>query len=173
MANKTIDAQAGVVASSIASLAGKYLTFTLDRESYGLPVLKVREIIRLPVIRSVPNLPMHVRGVINLRGKIVPVVDLRLRFGFAEASSTDQSCIVVVQVTARQGGTNAMGLIVDAVEEVVQIAAGELEPTPDFGQDLNTDYLLGMAKVKGVVKALLDIDRILVGDLSALENVTM
>lgn len=139
-------------------LAGKYLTFVLAGDSFGIPVLKVREIIRLTDIRTIPGMPEHVCGVINLRGKIIPVLDLRLRFGMPAAAATDETCIVVVQVANAQARTVATGLVVDGVEEVVQIAAGDIENTPDFGSGGAADYLLGMAKVKGVVKALLDID---------------
>jgi purine-binding chemotaxis protein CheW len=142
-------------------LAGKYLTFNLHGESYGIEVLKVREIIRLTGITAVPQMPAHVRGVINLRGRIIPVMDLRLRFGFAEAGATDQTCIIVVQVKLSDGKSAQMGLVVDAVEEVINIAAADIEETPDFGGQVSTDYIVGMAKVRGVVKTLLDIDRVL------------
>ena len=146
------------------SLAGKYLTFALGGESYAIPVLKVREIIRLTSITTVPQMPDYIRGVINLRGKIIPVMDLRLRFGFAGAANTEQNCIVVVQVKNLGGQATAMGLVVDAVEEVAQIAAVDIEETPDFGAQVDTQYILGMAKIKGAVKALLDIDRVIGGD---------
>ena len=148
-------------------LAGKYLTFSLHNESYGIEVLKVREIIRIANITMVPQMPAYVRGVINLRGKIIPVLDLRLRFGLSQADSTDQTCIIVVQVKVHEGKTTQMGLVVDAVEEVVNIAGGDIEETPDFGSTLIADYLLGMAKVKGLVKTLLDIDRVLAADAVA------
>lgn len=149
-------------------LAGKYLTFRLHDESYGIDVLKVREIIRLTNITAVPQMPAYVRGVINLRGKIIPVTDLRVRFGFPEAQNTDLTCIVVVQVKLADGKTTQMGLIVDGVEEVINITAGDIEETPDFGAQIATDYILGMAKIKGFVKALLDIDCVLtVGGLQA------
>src|ERR1035437_4595693 len=144
--------------------AGKYLTFTLHDESYGIDVLKVREIIRLTTITVVPQLPAYVRGVINLRGKIIPVMDLRLKFGFAEAASTEQTCIIVVQVKLPDGKTVPMGLVVDGVEEVANIAGADIEETPDFGGQICTDYILGMAKVKNAVKALLDIDGVVGAD---------
>ncbi len=159
--------QISVTADSLAALAGKYLTFILGGESYAIPVLKVREIIRLTSITAVPQMPDYIRGVINLRGKIIPVMDLRRRFGFADAASADQNCIVVVQVKMPAGQTTAMGLIVDAVEEVAQLAAGDIEETPDFGSQISTDCLLGMAKIKGVVKALLDIDTVIGGETVA------
>jgi len=143
-----------------ASLPGKYLTFTLQGESYGIEVLKVREIIRHLAITTVPQMPGYIRGVINLRGKIIPVMDLRVRFGFPNATDTEQTCIVVVQVTLPDGKATPMGLVVDGVEEVLNFYAADIEETPDFGGQIAVDYILGMAKVKGVVKVLLDIDRV-------------
>ena len=142
------------------NLAGKYLTFTLHHESYGIDVLKVREIIRQTIITVVPQMPDYVRGVINLRGKIIPVMDLRLRFGFADAASTEHTCIIVVQVKLPDGKSTQMGLVVDGVEEVANIAAADIEETPNFGGQITTDYIVGMAKLKGAVKTLLDIDGI-------------
>ena len=153
------------VAGRKSKLAGKYLTFTLQQESYGIDVLQVREIIRLTDITAVPQMPAYIRGVINLRGKIIPVLDLRMRFGFPDAGRTDQTCIIVVQVKLPDGRSTAMGLVVDGVEEVFNIADGEIEETPDFGAQLDTDYILGMAKIKGSVKALLDIDKVIAGDV--------
>jgi purine-binding chemotaxis protein CheW len=147
-----------------SKLAGKYLTFTLQHESYGIDVLQVREIIRLTNITAVPQMPDYIRGVINLRGKIIPVLDLRLRFGFPDAGHTDQTCIVVVQVKLADGKSTPMGLVVDGVEEVLNIADADIEETPDFGAQLDTDYILGMAKIKGAVKALLDIDQVVAAD---------
>lgn len=145
-------------------LGGKYLTFTLHRESYGIDVLKVREIIRLTNITTVPQMPDYVRGVINLRGKIIPVIDLRLKFGFPNAESTEHTCIIVVQVKLPDGKATPMGLVVDGVEEVTSLTAADIEETPDFGGQIATDYILGMAKVKGAVKTLLEIDRVLTGE---------
>ena len=142
-------------------LAGKYLTFRLGDESYGIAVLKIREIIRLTSITAVPQMPDYVRGVINLRGKVIPVVGLGSKFGLAAAKSTERTCIVVVQVELASHTKALMGLIVDGVEEVAYIAAQDIEETPDFGASLDTKYILGMAKVKNVVKSLLDIDRII------------
>lgn len=144
--------------SASRSKAGKYLTFTLHNESYGIDVLKVREIIRLTTITVVPQMPAYVRGVINLRGKIIPVMDLRLKFGFSEATSTEHTCIIVVQVKLPDGKPAQMGLVVDGVEEVANIAGADIEETPDFGGQIDTDYIVGMAKIKGAVKTLLDID---------------
>ncbi len=144
--------------------AGKYLTFALGRESYGIQVLKIREIIRYTDITAVPQMPGHVKGVINLRGKIIPVIDLRIRFGLATTDPTERTCIVVVHVGFPGGTSSQMGLIVDAVEEVALIAQADIEETPDFGGSIDTKCLLGMAKIKGVVKTLLDIDRVVASE---------
>lgn len=146
-------------ASATSSLAGKYLTVVLENEAYGIGVLKVREIIRMQKITPVPQMPAFVKGVINLRGRVIPVVDLRVKFG-VKAEFAERTCIVVVQVKLPTDQTVQMGLIVDSVEEVVTLQAGEIEPTPEFGAKIDTAYLLGMAKVKGAVKTLLDIDRV-------------
>ena len=143
-----------------ASQAGKYLTFVLGREGYGVPVLKVREIIRLSAITPVPQMPDYVKGVLNLRGKIIPVTDLRLKFRLARAEDTERTCIVVVQIATAEGTTTAVGLIVDAVEEVANLTDADIEPTPDFAGAVATDYILGIAKLKGSVKALLDLDKV-------------
>jgi purine-binding chemotaxis protein CheW len=148
-------------AGLVQKLAGKYLTFNIQHESYGIDVLQVREIIRLTEITAVPQMPSYVKGVINLRGKIIPVIDLRLRFGFSDITNTDLTCIVVVQVKLPDGKATQMGLIVDGVEEVVNLAAADIEETPEFGGQISADYILGMAKIKGSVKALLDITSVL------------
>ena len=149
--------------SAPATLAGKYLTIGLGAEAYGIPVLRVREIIRLQKITPVPQMPTYVKGVINLRGRVIPIVDLRVKFG-VPAEFADRTCIVVVQVRLASEQTVPMGLIVDRVEEVANLAAAEIEPTPDFGAKLNTDYILGLAKGKGQVKTLLDLDRVIAAD---------
>jgi purine-binding chemotaxis protein CheW len=141
------------------ALAGKYLTFALGEEEYGLPVLRVREIIKMMDITVVPQVPHHVKGVINLRGKVIPVVDLRLKFGFPENDYSERTSIIVVQVTM-SGASALMGIVVDAVSEVLNIAADDIEETPDFGDTVRTDYLNAVAKVKGTVKLLLDLDRV-------------
>jgi len=148
----------------MSRLSGKYLTFNLQKESYGIDVLKVREIIRLTTITAVPQMPAYVRGVINLRGKIIPVMDLRVRFEFPNAASTEQTCIIVVQVKLPDGKATQMGLVVDGVEEVINIAESDIEETPSFGGQICTDYIIGIAKVKNAVKALLDIDGIVGAD---------
>jgi purine-binding chemotaxis protein CheW len=140
--------------------AGKYLTFQLSNEEFGIRVLKVREIMGLQEITAVPQTPVHIKGVINLRGKVVPVIDLRLKFGLPAAEYTQRTCIIVTQLQAESGQV-LMGIVVDGVSEVLNLAGGEIEDTPNFGEDISGGYLLGMAKVKGKVKILLDIDRVL------------
>lgn len=146
---------------------GKYLTFTLNHESYGIRVLKIREIIRVQEITVVPQMPEYVKGVINLRGKIIPILDMRIKFGLP-ADMSDSTCIIVVQLAGIQGVSNQMGLIVDGVEEVINIASGDIEDAPHFGSSLSTKYIVGMAKVKGVVKILVDIDRVIGADAAEL-----
>ena len=150
--------------AATASLTGKHLTFNLQNESYGIDVLKVREIIRLISITALPQMPDYVKGVINLRGKIIPVIDLRLRFGFDGVKDTDSTCIIVVQVKMPDGKNTQMGLVVDGVEEVVNLTDSDIEKTPDFGGNISTNFIIGMAKVKGTVKSLLNIDRVLAAD---------
>jgi len=147
--------------------AGKYLTFTLAGEEYGVPVLRVREIIKMMDITEVPQVPPHVKGVLNLRGKVIPVVDLRLKFGFTKVDITSRTCIIVVEV-ALAASRVMMGVIVDHVSEVLNIVADEIAPTPEFGDRVCTDHIKGMAKVKGTVKILLDLDRVLGTDDAAL-----
>jgi len=148
-----------IVASNFNHLAGKYLTIALDNESYGLAVMKVREIIRLQKITPIPQVPEFVKGVINLRGRVIPVIDLRVKFGL-RADFAERTCIVVVQVDLAQTKPIQMGLIVDSVDEVLNVSTDMIEPTPDFGTFIDTSYLLGMVKAKGQVKTLLDIDRV-------------
>lgn len=139
---------------------GKYLTFCLAGEEYGIGILKVKEIIGIMPITVVPQTPKYIKGVINLRGKVIPVIDLRLKFSIAAAEFTERTCIVVVEITAA-GRTIMMGIVVDSVSEVLNIKAADIEETPSFGTKLNTEYILGMAKTGGSIKILLDIDRIL------------
>ena len=141
-------------------LVGKYLTFALGNEEYSVPVLKVREIIKIMDITAVPQVPEYVKGVVNLRGKVIPVVDLRLKFGFPAQDYTERTCIIVVEV-ALATGARMMGIIVDHVSEVLNVAAEQIEQTPEFGDEIQTDYMKGIAKVQGQVKILLDLDRVL------------
>jgi len=151
---------ANAVSQKTEQRAGKYLTFQLGSEEFAIQVLRVREIMGVQEITAVPQTASYVKGVINLRGKVIPVVDLRLKFGLPELEYTQRTCIIVVQVQAETEKL-PIGVIVDAVSEVLTLQAGEIEDTPDFGNGVSTPYLLGMAKIKGKVKILLDIDRVL------------
>ena len=144
----------------MAEREGKYLTFTLAGEEYGIGILKIKEIIGMMPITSVPRTPAFVKGVINLRGKVIPVMDLRLRFGMEELEYNERTCIIVVEMEG-QAGTALIGIVVDSVSEVLNIKGDDIEDTPTFGAKLNTEYILGMAKMEGGVKILLDIDQVL------------
>lgn len=137
---------------------GKYLTFSLAEEDYGVEILKVREIIGLMDITAVPQMPHYMKGVINLRGKVIPVVDLRLKFGMPAAEYTEQTCTIVVDVG------NLMGIIVDTVQEVLDIDTNQIDPPPPLGVSVDTSFILGMGKVKEEVKILLDIDQVLTAE---------
>ena len=156
----TLTAPTGTSAVTADARSGKYLTFQLGPEEFGIRVLKVREIMGIQEITAVPQTPAHVKGVINLRGKVVPVIDLRLKFGLPSAEYSQRTCIIVTQVTG-EAGLILVGVIVDGVSEVLNLGTADIEDTPDFGEEVATQYLLGLAKVKGKVKILLDIDRVL------------
>ena len=154
----------------MADREGKYLTFTMAGEEYGIGILKIKEIIGMMTITTVPQTPDFVKGVINLRGKVIPVVDLRLRFGMEAIDYTERTCIIVVEIEG-PSGTVLIGIVVDSVSEVLNIRAEDIEDTPTFGTKLNTDYIFGMAKMEGGVKILLDIDRVLsTEEVAALEK---
>ena len=142
------------------NLTGKYLTFRIGEESFGVDVLKIREIIRMQKITPVPQMPTHVRGVINLRGKVIPVFDLRAKFNLPPGEADSRNCIVVVQAQSA-ATTVIVGLIVDAVEEVINIQQNQCEPAPDMGGGLNNGYVLCLAKIKSEVKTLLAIDKVI------------
>lgn len=158
----TTPLQAGQTAlpPGLATRAGKYLIFNLAAEEFGTEVLKVREIMGLQDITSIPQVPAYVKGVINLRGKVIPVIDLRVKFGMEPQEYTARTCIVVMR-TQQADDDMFIGMIVDGVVEVLSLAACDIEDTPDFGPGIVTPYLTGMAKVKGTVKILLDIDQVL------------
>jgi len=139
---------------------GKYLTFALGREEYGIGILKVKEIIGILPITPVPRTPGYMKGVINLRGKVIPVVDLRLKFEMEQVGHTERTCIIVVEVSQPDGAV-LTGIMVDSVSEVLNVKAGDIEEAPDFGAKVDTDYILGLAKMNGGVKILLDIDRVM------------
>lgn len=158
MQNKSSKIDPGVQAAE--GREGKYLTFSLAGEEYGIGILKIREIIGIMPVTSVPQAPDFVKGVINLRGKVIPVIDLRRRFGMPAIDYTDRTCIIVVQIDSEETVLN-IGIVVDSVSEVRNISGGDIESAPSFGTQLNTHYILGMAKIESSVKILLDIDRVL------------
>lgn len=135
---------------------GKYLTFVLGEEEYGLEILKVREIIGLMEITNVPQTPDFIKGVINLRGKVIPVIDLRLKFGMEPVEHTEETCIIVVDI-----GGSLMGTLVDTVSEVLNVTQEQIEPSPSFGSRIKTDFILGMGKIKDKVIILLEIEKVL------------
>ncbi len=156
---------------SLKGLEGKYLTFVLGKEEYGVGILKVREIIGVMEITAVPHTLPYVKGVINLRGRVIPVLDLRLKFGMAAKEYDERTCIIVVEIEGPSGPIQ-VGLLVDSVSEVLNVTAAEIEPPPAFGTHLDADYILGMAKAKGHVQILLDADRVVgKGVLETLETV--
>jgi purine-binding chemotaxis protein CheW len=147
-------------AAKADSRAGKYLVFHLGEEEFGIQVQKVREIMGVQDITQVPQTPPYVKGVINLRGKVIPVVDLRLKFDMPVVEYTHRTCIIVVQVSGGRGSM-LMGIVVDGVAEVLNIAGADVEDTPSFGRDVEIPYVMGLAKLKGKVKILLDIDQVM------------
>ena len=144
-------------------MEGKYLSFSMDQEEYGIGILTVKEIIGMMRITPVPQTPDYVKGVINLRGKVIAVIDLRFRFGMNSKAYTERTCIIVVEIE-HDSRTLQIGIVVDSVSEVLNIKGSDIEETPEFGTTLNTDYILGMAKTSGSLKILLDIDQILCSD---------
>jgi purine-binding chemotaxis protein CheW len=164
-------AEQGQANGVVAAAAGKHLTFKLGPETYGLEILKVQEIIGMMTVTRVPRTPPFVRGVINLRGKVIPVIDLRSKFGLEAHSDTEKTCIIVVQVM-HAGTKVVMGTLVDEVSEVLNINADQIEPAPSFGTVVDTNFILGMGKVGQKVIMLLDIDKVLSGgELAAVAQV--
>lgn len=151
------------LATDVTGREGKYLTFALGQEEYGLGILKVREIIGYVNVTAVPQTPHYVTGVINLRGQVIPVIDLRAKFGMEAAEVTDETCIIVVEIV-EAGRTFSTGIIVDRVQEVLDIGGQQIEEATQFGDSVNTDFILGMGKVGNSVKILLDIDNVLTGE---------
>jgi purine-binding chemotaxis protein CheW len=153
---KTMDQAVKVMADR----EGKYLTFSLAGEEYGIGIRKIKEIIGMMTITTVPQTPLYCKGVINLRGKVIPVVDLRLKFSMEEMAYTDRTCIIVMELHTNAGNV-LMGIVVDAVSEVLNVKAADIEETPSFGAAMKTDYILGMAKAGNGIKILLDIDKVM------------
>ncbi len=141
-------------------LAGKYLTFKLAEEIYGIEILAVQEIIQMQDVTRVPRTPDYIRGVINLRGKVLPVVELRKKFDLETSEDTEKTCIVVVKIGSDDDNSITSGVIIDEVLEVADISAGEIQETPAFGSDVNTDFILGVGKVEDNVIMLLDIQKV-------------
>jgi len=139
-----------------SSVEGKFLTFVLGEEIYGIEILKAREIIGLMDITTVPQTPDYMKGVINLRGKVIPVIDLRMKFSMQEEAHTQETCVIVVEVNS-----TSIGIIVDSVSEVSDIGGGEIENAPKFGQNIDTSFIMGLGKVKDKIIILLDIDAVL------------
>ena len=159
----------GIPEPDLSNREGKYLTFALAHEEYGLEILKVREIIGYVDVTAIPQMPHYVRGVINLRGQVIPVIDLRAKFGMETTDVTDQTCIIVVEIAFDEKGAFSTGIVVDHVQEVLDIAGADIEEVPQFDATVETDFILGMAKIGDTVKILLDIDAVLgTADLSGM-----
>ena len=150
-------------AAAIESRAGKYLTFKIATEEYGLEILKVQEIIGMMNVTRVPKTPEFVQGVIKLRGKVIPVIDLRLKFGLESIENTEMTCVIVVQIVSKAGNLTT-GIIVDEVYEVLDINGDQIEDAPSFGANVDTTFILGMGKIGEKVVSLLDIDKVLTGN---------
>lgn len=162
MANQTIETPTTTSGGKPLVQMRKLLTFCLGKEEYGLDILVVREIIGLIDITPLPRMPEHVKGVINLRGKIIPVIELRARFGLGTVSYTEETCIVVVDVPSEgDGETRQMGLIVDSVREVLDIPTNAVEAPPEFGCKVPVDFITGIGKVKDNVVMMLDAARVM------------
>ena len=148
--------EAVVEKKEISDIEGKFLTFVLGEEIYGIEILKAREIIGLMDITTVPQTPDYMKGVINLRGKVIPVIDLRMKFSMKKWERTQETCVIVVEVNS-----TSIGLIVDSVSEVSDITGEEIENAPSFGQGIDTSFIMGLGKVKDKIIILLDIDAVL------------
>ncbi len=152
-------------------LAGKYLTFQLGNEHFGIQVLQVREIVGLMPVSLIPGTPSHIRGVLNLRGNIIPVMELRKRLNLEDVEDHNRNCIIVTEVV-KQDRTVDMGILVDSVSEVFNIQADEIEPPPEFGTQVDTSFILGVAKSGSDVRILLNIDEIVLTDAVEMQDAT-
>ncbi len=149
---------------------GKYLTFSMAGEEYGITILKVKEIIEVMPITPVPQAPSYVKGVVNLRGKVIPVVDMRAKLGLEETDYSDRTCIIVLE-TEHRGRARFIGVVVDSVSEVLHIKGADIEDAPDMIDDFSRDCILGMAKIDRDLKIILDVDKVLgEAELDAAEN---
>jgi purine-binding chemotaxis protein CheW len=147
----------------------KYLTFILNKTGYGVHILKVREIIGMMPVTQVPQTPEFVRGVVNLRGKVIPVIDLRLRFQMEAVEATDRTCIIVMEIETA-GSTLQIGVVVDGVSEVIALKEADIQTDLPLGRNFNSDLIQGVAKQKDGIKILLDLDQILSSDVAVLLN---
>jgi len=145
----------------VADEPAQYLTFQLDGEMFAIGILAIKEIIEYGDLTTVPMMPRSVRGVINLRGAVVPVIDLQARFGRPPAVIGRRTCIVIVEVQSQSEQQQVIGVVVDAVNEVLDIAASDIEPPPAFGAQIRADFIRGMGKVRGRFVVLLDLDNTL------------
>lgn len=144
------------------SRSGKFLTFKLGEETYAVEVLKIKEIIRMQRVTPVPHLPAYMQGIINLRGKVIPVIDLRIKFGLESVEVTERTCVVVVQIIlSGDNRPTPVGMIVDAVEEVMNINEEQVEDNPDLGSTLENRFIDGLAKFDDIIVTLLNIDRLI------------
>lgn len=149
---------------------GKYLTFSLGNETYAMSVLRVREIIRLCPVTPVANMPKHIRGVINLRGRVIPLIDLRIRFTLDASSDHDRTCFIVTEVSAVNGGLRPYAVVIDSVQEVLSLSKDELTSTPDFGGAIDDRFIIGMARTEKGVITIIDIDSIALADAESIET---
>lgn len=157
-----------------AVAAGKYLTFDLGDEHYGLEILRVQEIVGLLAVTRVPRLPAHVAGVVNLRGRVIPVIDLRVAFGLPDTAVSERTCIIVARIFREDGSEVVMGVIVDEVSDVVDLSADSVGETPEFGSEIDTSFIKGVGRIDERVVLLLDIDRVLrATELDAIERAAM
>jgi len=158
-----------VKTSEETATAGKYLTFNLADEHYGLGILRVQELVGLLPVTRVPRLPAFVAGVVNLRGRVIPLVDLRLCFGMSASAMDGRTCVIIVRVERTSGRSAAMGVIVDEVSDVVNLGQDAIEATPEFGTSVDTSFVTGVGRLEDRVVLLLDIDRVLSsGELDAI-----
>ncbi len=158
-------------ATETVARPGKYLTFCLAGENYGLEILRVQEIVGLLPVTRVPRMPSFVAGVVNLRGRVIPVVDLRLAFGLVASEMSERTCIIVVRVERAGGQSAVMGVLVDEVSDVADLVGGSIEDTPEFGASIDTSFIKGVGRSEDRVLLLLDIDRVLSGaELDAVEK---
>lgn len=154
--------------------AGKYLTFSLGDEHYGLEIIRVQEIVGLIPVTRIPRLPAFVAGVVNLRGRVIPVVDLRLVFGMPGSAMDDRTCIIVVSIDRADGSSAVMGVIVDEVSDVAYLADDAIEETPEFGTTVDTSFIKGVGRYEERVVLLLDINGVLTaGELEDLDRVAV